>query len=1057
MNKLSSKLVGAALGLIGLLAISGFFAAAAEAAAPAPAWKVIATAQPTIFEPGSEAGAPAADGLPEYFMAATNVGAANVDGTAEAIVVTATLPTGTTPAAASEPIWTIKPRGTSGPCAVAGQVITCEVGETVEPGNVIDVNVPVDVAAEPPASLSATFAIGGGLALPAEGTATAPTGTVPAPFGFLAGDAALGSVATEVDGTAATLAGAHPFFLTLQTGINSYAAGGSSLATNLFASGALRRLRYVLPTGMVVNPNATPTLCSEAQLASTEAGEGCSPGTQIGTVRLTQGSLNLTQLEVPLYNLQPPPGEPAEFGFDALGTLVHVGGGLDGSLRLSAESSDILAKLGIVGIETLLWGNPSDPRHDSERVGLGCQTIGTCGSVEPGTVPLLTSPSACSGPLPFSGEIGSWEDFSAVDRREVVTTSPSGEPVGVEGCGQLQFNPTVTVQATSHAAESPTGLDVHLHIPQGEGVNGRATANLKKVVVKLPQGMTVNPPAAEGLGACSPAQIGIGNSSPQNCPNSARVGSAEVQTPLLKSPLKGSVYLAEQRNNPFGTLLALYLVVEGEGIVIKLPGRVDANSADGQLTATFDNNPELPFSDLEVDFNSGSRATMVTPASCGSYSAGVELTSWASATPVASSSSIPVTEGCSTGGFSPGLSAGVSNPVAGAYSPFTLRVTRADGEQNLSRIAATLPKGLLAKLAGVPLCPEAGAAAGNCPADAQIGSTTTGVGAGTQPLFIPQAGKSPTAIYLAGPYHGAPYSLVVRVPAQAGPFDLGTIAVRVALEVDPFTAQVTASSDPLPQILEGIPVSYRDVRVAVTRPNFVLNPTSCEPMQLTSVLTSIAGKVAKPASRFQVAGCGSLAFKPKLQLSLKGSTKRTGFPAVKAVVTYPKQGAYANIARAQVNLPHSEFFEQNNLDKICTKPVLLEGKCPKKTIYGKARAVTPLLDKPLEGPVYVVGGFGYKLPALVADLNGQIRVLLKGKVDSGPNGGIRNTFEAVPDAPVSKFVLELKGGKNYGLLINSENLCKKPQHAIVRFTAQNGLVDQTKPVVGNQCGKKSKK
>lgn len=310
--------------------------------------------------------------------------------------------------------------------------------------------------------------------------------------------------------------------------------------------------------------------------------------------------------------------------------------------------------------------------------------------------------------------------------------------------------------------------------------------------------------------------------------------------------------------------------------------------------------------------------------------------------------------------------------------------------------------------------------------------------------------------YLAGPYKGAPLSLVIITPAVAGPFDLGTVVVRAALQVDPETAQIHVVSDPFPRVLDGIPLDIRSIAVRVDRNQFTINPTSCEVMSVTGQVTSVVGRTANLDNRFQVGGCNQLKFKPKLQLSLKGSTKRTGHPALKAVLTYPKGGGYANVRRAQVNLPHSEFIEQNNLNKTCTKPVLLEGKCPANSIYGKAKAWSPLLEKPLEGNVYLVGGYGFKLPALVAELDGQIRILLAGKVDSGPNKGIRNTFEAVPDAPVEKFELNLKGGPKYSLLVNSENLCKKPQRAITRFTAQNGKVLQAKPLIANDCKKKSK-
>jgi len=354
----------------------------------------------------------------------------------------------------------------------------------------------------------------------------------------------------------------------------------------------------------------------------------------------------------------------------------------------------------------------------------------------------------------------------------------------------------------------------------------------------------------------------------------------------------------------------------------------------------------------------------------------------------------------------------------------------------------------------VPPCPDAAAAAAACPSSSQVGTVTAAAGVGGAPLWIPQPGKAPTAVYLAGPYKGGPYSLIFKVPAQAGPFDLGTVVTRAAIYVDPETARVRIASDPLPQILEGVPVLYRTIRVETGRPEFTLNPTSCDAKTISATVTASNGATATPSVGFQATNCATLGFKPHLKLQLKGSTKRVGHPALKAVVTYPKHGVYANIARAQVNLPASEFLDQGNLNKTCTRPVLLAGNCPKTTVYGHAKAWTPLLEKPLQGSVYLVGGYGYKLPALVADLNGQIRILLVGKVDSGPNKGIRSTFEAVPDAPVSRFVLQMKGGKKYSLLENSQNLCSRPQKAIADFTGQNGAVLHLHPKVANGCGKK---
>jgi hypothetical protein len=1037
--------------LLTVMVFAAVFAQAdLAAAAPSPVFKIVQLASPTNFAPGSSSPAGAQVSVfPQYTLVITNLGSEPTNGE---ITIVDMLPSGVAPAALSVP----GARGPSSgtpfePCAVSGLTVTCTITQSIAPGQSIRANIPVDVDLDAPSTVANRVTVSGGGAEATTSVASNSVSSSPPGFDFLAGQEGLSINPVDADGTAATLAGAHPYSLTLTAGFPSREYPG---ATEIWASGTLRNVAFSLPPGVVVDPSSTP-LCTEAEFNSTEQSEGCPASTQVGTINIVSPNLaGIGPIPSALYNLVPPPGEPAEFGFVIAGVLVHVHGGLSGDFRLGASAIDVLAKLNVQAVQTELWGDPSDPAHAPSRIGFGCLQ-GGC-QVDASDTPFLTMPSACSGPLELAATAASWEDTGDVVSRSALTTDVNGNPSAVNGCSQLAFSPTVTVEPTSQSTDSPTGLNVDIKLPQSDGINARATATLKKAVVGLPAGITVDPSAANGLGACSQAEIGLGTNESPNCPESSKVGFVEITTPLLRSPLKGSVYLAEQKSNPFGTLLALYLVAEGEGVVIKLPGRVDADPGTGQLTTTFDNNPQLPFEELKVDLNSGPRAALVTPSACGSFTTRTELTSWASPTPVVLSSPMAVTQGCSTGGFQPGFEAGTTNPSAGRYSAFTLRVTRADGEQNLSRISTSLPKGLLARLAGVPLCPDAQAATGDCPAASQVGTTVSGVGAGSLPLYLPQAGKAPTAVFLAGPYKGAPYSLVVKVPAQAGPFDLGTIAVRTTLNVDPFTAQVSASSDPLPQILEGIPVAYRDVRVNIDRPEFVRNPTSCEPMQVAATLISSTGATATPKSRFQVAECSRLAFKPSLKLTLKGSTKRVGHPALKAVLTYPKSGEFANIARAQVNLPNSEFLDQENLNKTCTRPVLLEGKCPKSTVYGKAKAWTPLLDKPLEGPVYLVGGFGYKLPAIVADLNGQIRVLLVGKVDSGPNKGIRNTFEAVPDAPVSRFVLELKGGKKYSLLENSENLCRKPQRAITRFTGQNGAVESLHPLVANQCGKKKR-
>ena len=407
-----------------------------------------------------------------------------------------------------------------------------------------------------------------------------------------------------------------------------------------------------------------------------------------------------------------------------------------------------------------------------------------------------------------------------------------------------------------------------------------------------------------------------------------------------------------------------------------------------------------------------------------------------------------IDQGCDTGGFAPKLVAGSMNPVAASFSPVVTTLTRDTGEQNVSRVSVSLPEGVLAKLAGVALCDGLMAVVGDCPEASRVGSVRVATGPGPSPLWIPQPGKSPTAVYLAGPYAGAPYSLVVKVPAQAGPFDLGTVVTRVALRVDPETTRVTAVSDPLPQFLEGVPVDYRTIHININRSRFTLNPTSCARAAVTAVVASREGATASPSSRFQIANCGRLAFKPKLALRLRGGTKRGGHPALRAVLTTRSGGA--NIAFARVALPHSEFLDNAHIRTVCTRVQFAARSCPSGSIYGHAKAISPLLDQPLAGPVYLRSS-NHQLPDLVADLRGKIQVVVAGQIDS-VNGGIRTTFRAVPDAPVSKFILNMFGGKR-GLLENSINLCAERPRANVTFRGQNGKEASLRPQLKSSCGR----
>jgi hypothetical protein len=1032
----------------------------------------------------------AKEALPMYNVVVRNVGGA--DSTAP-VNVTVNLPTGFTADPSLAPEYGLygrgEPKTTFSPCEVpAADQVVCHVVRPVDLGATLRVFIALRVANGIVTPATADVDVTGGGLSPASATdtLTAAAGETVAPFAFLQGAHGLTGEAISESGRDALLAGSHPFAVPLGLNFTSRNFGPASEPAYALPVEAPKDISLELPRGLVVNPQAPTALCTERELVSQSEGligvKGCPRASQVGTITITTVITGVSEVDLSLYDMQPPPGVPAELGFNILGTVVHIQGGLDGKFHLTAASNDILAKYPVIGFEAVLWGNPADSRHDYQRHGRGGCGAAGCGlePAEANKVPFLTMPTACGDPLDLNATAASWNGSHGSTDSSFLGSE--GNPLAMEGCNALAFDPTIESKATTYAAEAPTGLEFAIHQPQNESIEGRSTAALKNAQVTLPPGMTLNASAANGLGACTEEQMGYApeegkvrfTTDPQTCPNSAKVGTLEATTPLLGHELPGAIYVAKPFDNPFGSLLAIYLAVEDEesGIVAKLAGKVTPDPGTGQLTATFEENPELPLNDIVLHFFEGEHAALTTPLTCGTQTTTSTLTPWS--TPEGADAhptgSFAIEAGCyGSEGAAPksvAFTAGTESPLSASYSPFVLRLARKDGTQHITGIETTLPEGLLGKLAGVSYCPESGIAqarsreapeqgkleqqSSSCPSSSEVGTVDVTAGSGISP--IPVSGHA----YLAGPYKGAPLSLVVIVPAVAGPFDLGTVVDRVALNVGEYDARIHAVADPLPTIREGIPLDVRSIELKLDRPSFTLNPTSCEAMQIEATVLTQTGQAQPVSNRFQVGECGRLAFKPKLQISLKGPTKRTGHPSVKAIVTYPKEGDFANIARAQVNLPHSEFLDQGNIGKACTKVLLAQQACPTKSIYGKVKAWTPLLDKPLEGPVYLVGGYGYKLPALVAELNGQIRVLLVGKVDTGKNKGIRNTFEAVPDAPVSRFVLELKGGKKYGLLENSENVCKKPQKAGVSFRAQSGKVLTTTTKISNSCGDRHK-
>jgi len=1058
------------------------------AAAPATAWQIKQGADPTILPSGTT-------NVAQFHLLITNVGG---EAAPPGVTVTDTVSAGLTPVPGSSsmppeapaailPLYASQESQEKArfPCTITGQTVTCAIKtRAVLPGEQFDVFVPVAVEADPPAMVTNEVTVSSSGAAPAFSAFSAPTGEGSPPFAFSEGPLGLSGSAFDEAG-ATPPAGAHPFDVELSARVSTVVGG-----TGIKARDPLRSLRLELPAGLVANPLAVKERCTLVQLQESVAENpitACPPSSQVGLAHISILG-NLEKLTVPLIDMVPPPGVPAEFAFDVQGTILHIRGGLAGNFHLTAGSEEITAKFAIPGIKVDLWGIPSDSRHDRQRGGEGienrCKEEGGC-KIETSPVPFLTMPTSCTEAVALGATASGWLGSETADSR--LFEDAEGNPTEVNGCNALEFTPTITSKATTNLADSPSGLDFNLHQPQNQQLDGLATAALKDARVTLPAGMTLNAAAANGLDSCTESQIGYApgagkirfSTTPQTCPNASKVGTLEVKTPLLKEKLPGGVYLAKPYKNPFANLTAIYLAIEDPeaGIVAKLAGKVTADPVTGQLSTSFEENPQLPVEDIDLHLFNGARAALTTPLTCGTKTTTSVLTPWSTPegadVPAADSFETQVPAGGSgacpsseaTAPNNPSFTAGTIAPEAGAYSPFVLKLSRPDGSQRLTGLDTLLPKGLAAKFAGIPYCSEAqiaqaqarsnpnqGAiekASPSCPLASEVGTVEVGTGSGPTPFYA--QGHA----YLAGPYKGAPLSLAIITPAVAGPFDLGAVVVRTALFVNSETAQGHAVSDPLPSIIAGVPLDIRSVSLKLERPGgFTLNPTSCDPMAITGSAAMLTGQSAALTSPFQVGGCSALKFKPNLAIALKGGTKRHRFPALKAVLTYPK-GNYANIASAQVTLPHGEFLEQSHIGTVCTRVQFAADACPKASIYGKAKAITPLLDKPLEGPVYLRSS-SHELPDLVAALHGQLDIDLVGRVDTGKGGGIRNTFEAVPDAPVSKFVLEMKGGKK-GLLVNSEDICRRPQRATVSFDAQNGKAFDATPLIANSCGGKAKK
>jgi hypothetical protein len=1068
-------------------------AVCAQAAAAAPVMDLTSIAA-TTAAPGSQV---------KYSVFAANWGDSpspdsDGDGIAdEQRVLTMELPPGMTAASVLDFIfngWTCTGNG-PGPDpegVVGATTVTCVNDRVSDPGDAIDrlawIELVADVDPSASGTLTASFSHTGGGAPPVSTVDPTEITATDRDFGVDSFDAQV----SDADGAPSTQAGGHPFQIRTSILFNSKSSS-VPLKGSPWPIEPVKDVFVDLPPGLVGDPTVTGIArCTLEQLAKAQNGlprSECPSGAQVGVTNLITAEGHLSGgSPMPVYNMVPPAGVAARFGFNAGGTSVTLDATVrsGGDYGVTVNARNISEGLAVVGTDLIFWGVPADPAHDALRSCPGENPVGYGGPMCPAGQPLhpfLRNPTSCTPAgvgLETLLKTDSWFAPGDFKTASFVSHDPPafpyppsewGAPQGPTGCEDVPFDPSFEIHSSSTTPDSPTGLTVDLSIPQSDQPDLIGQADVKRVSVTLPEGMAVSPSSASGLGGCAPSQIKLDSDAAPTCPAASKIGTVEVETPLLDESLEGAVYLASPHDNPFGSLIALYIVAKGPGVLVKLEGRVDLDPQTGRLTTTFDDNPQLPFSHMHLEFKDGPRAALVNPPDCGTHTVQSRLRSWARPDETVSLQDSFTLDCPGTSGFAPEMVAGTTSPIAGRFSPFTLRIDRDDREGILDGIDVSLPDGLLAKLKGVELCADNEAGnelAGSCPAGSRIGSATVAAGPGSTPFRLPGQ------VYLTGPYKGAPYGLSVQVPAKAGPFDLGVVKVRQALRVDPEDAHVTVVSDPLPTIREGIPFRLRTVQVDVDRPGFTVNPTSCAEKRISATAHSVGGATAAMGSRFQVADCARLALTPRLAMRLVGAkqTRSGGHPALRTLLRQP--AGQANIRRAQVALPKDLVLDPvnaNNSGLLCSYEKGLAADCPASSRIGTAVAVSPLLNRPLRGPVHFVqgkrrdprtGNLIRTLPALLVKLDGEIEINLRAK-SNVIGGRLVTTFPVVPDARVSSFRLNLVGGRKRGILTVTSStrgkisICDRPQRSVVTFRGHNGKVSRDPVGVKSPCRGQAKK
>jgi hypothetical protein len=942
--------------------------------------------------------------------------------------------------------------------------ISCEITGSLAPGVQVALPAVATIPSEATGSISDRIVLSGGGTTGATEERSIQIGS-PGAFGFDSDAVEL----SNANGSPDVLAGSVPAEFTTKLDWKSFFTYTNRFGPSIASDEFFKDVVAHLPAGLIGNPSAS-ALCTTDELGTTaEQVEvqflpSCPQDSQIGLARVSFDGRYYT---TGLFNMVPPYGASAELGFNALGTVIL----LDAYVRPGDHGIDIISRdtstsIAVSATEITVWGVPADHSHDVYRWScVGTSGYGPSGLLCPTNAhrqAFLRMPTSCTGtPLAFGAESNSYEHPSVMQKIDFQG------PV-VAGCDMVPFAPSITVTPTTTSTSSPTGVNVKLSLPQSRNPDALAEADLKKAVVTLPEGMSINPSSADGLQACDDAHLHLDSSTPAECPEGSKIGTVLLHTQLISNPIEGSVYIRPQNSTDPASGEMFRMVIElrddAHGLDFKIPGHIAANPVTGRLTTTFDENPQFPFEDIALQFKSGARSPLSTPATCVTQTTEASLYPWARPDEAtARSDSFQLTSGpdgtpCPGAvlPFNPALNAGVSDVEAGAFTSFLTTFSRSDADQHMQGVSVTMPKGLLGSLVGLPLCPEAQANTGTCSSASQIGTVTAGAGTGPTPFYV-TGGK----VYMTGAYKGAPYGLSIAVPTKAGPFDLGTVVVRAKVEVDPHTAQLTVTSDPLPQVVSGVPVDLRLVNVTIDRPNFVYNPTNCARSNVTGNITGVQGTLAKVSEPFQVTNCAALKFQPKFAVHTNGKTGRKNGASLDAKLTYPKTilGKQVNIGKVKVSLPKQLPSRLTTLQKACTAQTFETNPaaCPTPSRIGTATATTPVLPVPLSGPVYFVSHGGEAFPDLVVVLQGYgVTVDLIGTTFISKTGITSTTFKQVPDVPVGTFELKLPQGP-YSALAANGNLCKSKLKMPTAFTAQDGAtIKRSTPITPTGCAKHKK-